>query len=216
MAKIKNNQLAYEYILRRIENGELAEGDAVNEADLADMIGVSRTPVREALRQLEAEGLVKVYPYKGCFVTKLTRQDIIDIMDLRTLLEVWCLKKAFKHITEEDLDFCEKAINEAIREHSVEMYIKSDRIFHNMFIDKSGNKRVKFMLETLNAPLQYIRANSLGNFKNWESTTNEHLNLVSYIRCGNQQKSVSLLVSHLKNSTDIFIEEQYSQTHKMT
>ena len=95
---------AYDYIRKRIITGSLKDGTPILENDLSDELHMSRTPIREALRDLEAEGAVVSYAFRGTFVTALTPYDVEDIFDLRLLFELWVLDRGFSRITDEELN----------------------------------------------------------------------------------------------------------------
>ena len=98
----------FQKIREDILSGKYQEHDELREAALGKELGVSRTPVREALRQLELEGLVTIIPNRGAYVTGISQKDIWDIYSLRSLLEGMCARWAVEHITEEQLDELEE------------------------------------------------------------------------------------------------------------
>ena len=100
----------FQSIRDKILNGTYKEHEELREVALGKELGVSRTPVREALRQLELEGLVTIIPNKGAFVTGITQKDIQDIYEMRFMLEGLCARWATEHITEEQLEELEEII----------------------------------------------------------------------------------------------------------
>ena len=103
-------ELVYQKLRENILNGHYKHGDELRETAVGKEIGVSRTPVREALRQLELEGLVSIIPNKGAYVTGITRKDVEDIYAIRSLLEGLCARWATAYITEKQLDALEENI----------------------------------------------------------------------------------------------------------
>ena len=93
-----------------ILKGEYKENEELRESTIGKKLGVSRTPVREALRQLELEGLVKIVPNKGAYVTGITGKDVKDIYLVRSLLEGLCARWATEHITEEQIEKLEEIV----------------------------------------------------------------------------------------------------------
>ena len=93
-----------------ILNGKYKQNEELRESAIGDELGVSRTPVREAFRQLELEGLIKMIPNKGAYVTGITLKDVQDIYMMRSLLEGLCARWATEHITEEQLSEMEENI----------------------------------------------------------------------------------------------------------
>lgn len=94
----------YQEIQKDILSGELPSGSKLTEAAICKRYGVSRTPVREAFRQLEADGLIENIPNRGAFVTGLTKRDISDLFDLRALFEIQAVEWAIRRMTDEDVD----------------------------------------------------------------------------------------------------------------
>ena len=107
MAKNALKNVAYEYLLNAIMSYELKPGQVIVEQEVSDQLGISRTPIREAFKQLESEGLVHHFPSRGTFVTNLTVQDVEEIFQLREMFELTALKSAIHRITEEELRYIE-------------------------------------------------------------------------------------------------------------
>ncbi|WP_319531433.1 GntR family transcriptional regulator [uncultured Cohaesibacter sp.] len=95
---------------QRILSGQLKEGEQVNQEAIASELGVSRIPVREALQQLEAEGLITLVSHKGAEVTRLEPEEIEELFDVRGMLECWLFEKALPHLSEADLTEAEEAV----------------------------------------------------------------------------------------------------------
>lgn len=100
----------YQEIQKDILSGDLADGSKLTEAAVCKRYGVSRTPVREAFRQLEADGLIENIPNRGAFVTGLTKRDISDLFDLRALFEIQAVEWAIKRMTDEDIDVLRETV----------------------------------------------------------------------------------------------------------
>lgn len=107
MGKRGLKNVAYDYLLDAIMSYELKPGQAIVEQDISDRLNISRTPIREAFKQLESEGLVRHLPSRGTFVTNLTVQDVEEIFQLRELFEITALKSAINCITDDELDYIE-------------------------------------------------------------------------------------------------------------
>lgn len=134
-----------------ILNGKYKEHEELREVALGKELGVSRTPVREALRQLELEGLVTIIPNKGAYVTGITEKDIDDIYEMRFMLEGLCARWATKHITEEQLDELDEIIFlsefHARRENSsAEQIAELDGRFHKVLYEASQSRMLSHVL----------------------------------------------------------------------
>lgn len=130
-------------IREAIVAGDLKPGDRIVETQWANDLGVSQSPVREAIRELEMMGFVENIPYKGCFVRNMTKQDIIDTYRVRMYLEMLGIQDAIKGATEnqlkEILDIYEEMETEA-KKHSFNSYTKKNERFHEKIIEVSQNR----------------------------------------------------------------------------
>jgi DNA-binding GntR family transcriptional regulator len=157
MAKIlKNSERAHDYIRQKIMLGELAEGARVSDVTVAEEMGLSRTPVREAINRLHSEGLLEQIPHAGAFVRKLSRRELGDLFDVRTLLESHAAEQASTRITEEDLvelDWLCNDLHRIVRQfrdsgdatldaQSNQQFAMDDIKFHMIILRACGNQQV--------------------------------------------------------------------------
>ena len=141
----------YQKIQKDILSGELPDGSKLTEAAICKRYGVSRTPVREAFRQLEADGLIENIPNRGAFVKGLSRRDIADLFDLRMLFEIQAVEWAIKRMTDEDID----ALRETVE--FMEFYTLKDDVdkvlsfnsqFHNTIYAGTKDRMIQRTLST--------------------------------------------------------------------
>lgn len=155
MAATKAADQAYELIRVQILGGTLHPGDRLVEADLAEDLRSSRTPVREALRRLEAEGLVEVLPHRGARVTAWTEDDLSEIYDLRAVLEAMAAERAAARIDEADLmllsDLCDEMDECALSlsTASRDSYSQLNGQYHDVIREASGSPRLVAMLRSV-------------------------------------------------------------------
>ena len=143
-----------------ILKGELQPGERLMEIQLAQKLGVSRTPVREALRKLELEGLVLMMPRKGAVVADITIQDLEDVLEVRTALEELAVQKACDTITEEQLKELKRAANEFKRcaeSENILACAEADVQFHEVIYGAANNKRLQQMLTNLREQMYRYR-----------------------------------------------------------
>ena len=136
------SQMASRAIREAIVDGRLAPGQYVNEVDLAKQLGVSRAPLREALRALEKEGLVSHVPYKGTVVTPLTRQSVDELQSLRRVLEVFAVEQWINRASESDIDGLDDIVDDmerAARTTDIARMNEIDIEFHSRVIELSGH-----------------------------------------------------------------------------
>ena len=132
-----------------ILNGKYQANEELKEKNIGDDLGVSRTPVREALRQLELEGLVHIIPNKGAFVEGVTLQDVKDIYEIRTLLEGLCARWAAERITQEQLEELEEIVFLSDFHYSKENWdqiLELDNRFHEMVYEACASKELTRVL----------------------------------------------------------------------
>lgn len=201
----RKNQ-AYEYVKNSILNGDLPQGAPVKELELAATLNMSRTPIREALRQLEAEGVVVSYPSRGTFVTTITPYDVEEIFELRILLETWALEKGFYRITDEELNQAEAAFTQSYEPFQWETYHIADRAFHHMILDKAGNKRLSVFASTLDIQIERIRRFGAKEATRREHSYSEHMNIIKCMRNRDLLGSRLALQNHLRSVADSAIE----------
>lgn len=197
---------AYQYIKDAIMTNKLRAGSPVREMDIAEELKMSRTPVREAMRDLEAEGLVISYTSRGAFVSSITPYDVEEIGQLRELIEVWCLERGFNRITDEELDYIENEFKKAKESNSWELNHKADRLLHQLIIDKAGSKRTTQFMNNLNTQIERIRRVSAKHVGRSEMSYDEHMEIIKSIRSRDLEKSKAELIKHLRSVGDSAID----------
>lgn len=153
-------EIVFESIREAIINGTLKQGERLMETQLAEELGVSRTPVREAIRKLELEGLVVMVPRKGAYVAGISAKDAADILEIRAALEGLAAKLAAERITDEEINELLHDIEkmgEAIEQGDVETAIDFDSKFHSALIGASRNSRLVAMVSNLQEQVQRFR-----------------------------------------------------------
>ena len=137
--------VVFNTLRQAILRGELQPGERLMEIQLAQRLGVSRTPVREAIRKLELEGLVLMIPRRGAEVAEITRQDLEDVLEVRAALEELAVKDACEHITDEQLQDLKKAANEfkrSLEGTDLVACAEADIHFHEIIYAATNNKRL--------------------------------------------------------------------------
>ncbi len=204
MAKQELKNIAYDYLLSSIMSYELAPGQVIVEQELSNLLGISRTPVREALKQLELEGLVHHIPSRGTFVKDITVQDVEEIFQLRELLEVAALKMAIIDITDDELSQIrirlEQLDDARINERATkEEFYGSDRELHRLIMKYSRNSRMINFHKTIESQLERLRRISSMTPMRLAKSKQEHLALLNAL-CSRDLKSATfLLTTHLHN-----------------
>ena len=136
----------------RILKGVYKPGERLMEIHLADQLGVSRTPIREAIRMLELEGLVKMVPRKGAQVAKISKEDLQDVLEVRKALDTLSVKLACERITEDEiklLNNAERDFEKALASKDVRDIAEADVAFHDVIHAATKNGRLKSMISNL-------------------------------------------------------------------
>ena len=161
MSKHKNLQIGNREMLHNqvcsilrsaILRGDFEPGERLVQTELAEMIGVSRMPIREALRTLEIEGLVTMEPHKGAVVRVLEKEDVEEIYELRSVLESLALKKSMQHFAEEDRRLI-KQYHDSMVEATTEEYIELNKEFHDLLTSSCESPRLLGFINTISRGL---------------------------------------------------------------
>ncbi|MDP4094770.1 MAG: GntR family transcriptional regulator [Bacillota bacterium] len=191
-----------------IIDGKYQEGDSLIETKLSEEMGVSRTPIREAIRQLELEGLVESIPNKGAIVKGISIQDIEDIYTIRMMIEGLAARWAAEKITEEELAELKEVVdleefytnkNDANHLH------KFDSQFHDIIFRASKSKTLMHTLSTFHHYVQKARTASLASPGRAQKALEEHRAILQAIIERNAEKAEKLTTEHVKNASKNFI-----------
>lgn len=190
-------------IRENILNGVYQENEELREITLAQELGVSRTPVREALRQLELEGLVNIIPNKGAYVTGITKKDIHDIYSIRSYLEGLCARWACEHITENQIEELEEILYlsefHGNRNH-YDQLVELDTKFHEVIYRASGSKILDHVLSDFHHYVERVRKISLQSPSRAPKTLEEHTALVAAIKNRDGSLAERLATEHIMNT----------------
>lgn len=186
-----------------ILSGKYAANEELKEKNIGDELGVSRTPVREALRQLELEGLVSIIPNKGAYVVGLSKKDIRDIYEMRSLLEGLCAKWAAVNVTKEQLNELEENIFLSefhAGKQNWEQMVELDNRFHEILYLASGSKELKHILTDYHQYVQRVRKITLAEAKRVQESTEEHKVIVEALKKHDPEKAEEAATIHIRNT----------------
>lgn len=210
------NDIAYEGIKGQILKGKLLAGEIYSELELARTLGISRTPVREALIRLSADHLIVFHPRKGISVNYFSKEDIENLFELRQIIECAVATK-IKSLSRQQIQIMQDlvAAQEAdLKESGGDSFFEYDRKFHLFFIESCGNR---FMVQTNNNLRNYIATSSrsaLMQKGRSEEVVREHQAIVEAISAGNIEKTMETVKIHLQNSK-VSALESYEENLKL-
>ena len=160
-----------------ILSGKYKEYEELKEVAIGDELGVSRTPVREAFRQLELEGLIRIIPNKGAYVTGITEKDVKDIYMIRSLLEGLCARWATENITKEQMEEMEENIYLAqfhARKGHLDQLAELDNRFHDIMYEACNSKMLEKQLRDFHDYVLRVRKKTLAENKRSTESNKEH------------------------------------------
>lgn len=188
-----------------ILSGKYAIDEELKEKTIGDELGVSRTPVREALRQLELQGLVTITPNKGAHVVGFSKQDMNDIYEIRSVLEGLCAKWAALKATDEQIEELEEIVYltefHVSKGHSEQVF-ELDNKFHEKLYEASGSKVLKSVLSDYHHYVQRVRRTTLKSKERSEKSNDEHRMIAEAIREHNSEKAQLLANQHIMRTME--------------
>ena len=164
-----------------IIKGTLKPGERVAESELAEKYGISRTPIREAFRQLETEGFLKVIARRGAEVASLTEEDVREFYEVKSLLESYAAKVAAERLTERDikrLELLNTSMERFAQNGDIKGFFKADNDFHDVFIQKCGNDKLCNIIQNLLQQFQRVRIASFVIKGRMEVSVEQHKDII--------------------------------------
>ena len=203
-------EIVYEELKRQIMVGEIAPGTRMMEVELADEMGVSRTPVREAIRKLEKEGLVTIEPRRGAYASDISAKEMVDILEVRQDLEGMAAGIAAQKITEEGKEELERLVQvykESVEKEDIEEIIANDEAFHKYIVSLSGNKTLIKMVSQVQELVLRFRYIYYEDFSRFRNQPTEHQAIVDAIISGSSSSARINAEEHLARLKDFVIKE---------
>lgn len=197
-----------------ILSGVYQENDELREISLGEELGVSRTPVREALRQLELEGLVKIIPNKGAYVTGISLKDVHDIYMIRSMLEGLCTRWATRYITEKQIEDLEEVILlsefhlKKKGDDKAQQVSELDGKFHKVLYHASNSRILEHVLSDFHKYVKMARTMSVEEESRAEKSIEEHRAILEAIKAKDEDLAEKLANEHImKVMKNLHIEE---------
>jgi DNA-binding GntR family transcriptional regulator len=198
------------YLRTRLADGTIGPGERLNELSLAAELGVSRSPIREALAQLAGEGLVRVIPYKGTFVTALSPERLENLLDFRLALEQFAVRRAIERARPRDLDRFEELIRE-IRKHAKDGdfhgAVDADLRTHEYLIELAGNSLLAQTYKAMLGELRLYIAQTSRHYEGIDELATEHVALLAAMRKHKVEEAATLITAHITHGFKRAVEE---------
>jgi len=194
---------------KAILDGDIPPGERLIETDLAEMMNVSRMPVREALRMLENEGLVQHIPRIGLVTVEFSEQDIREIYAIREALEAYAITIVVQKATEEDLDDLEKACDaeeKCRNSDNIKQLFKSMANFNDLLYKSCNMSRLIDQIVRSQEYLQHFRNKLMRSPERCTVALNEHRELLYALRDRDEDRSVSIIRRHLRGALKSYLE----------
>ena len=192
-----------------ILSGKYKEYEELKEVAIGEELGVSRTPVREAFRQLELEGLIRIIPNKGAYVTGITEKDVKDIYMIRSLLEGLCARWATENITKEQMEEMEENIYLAqfhARKGHLDQLAELDNRFHDIMYEACNSKMLENQLKDFHQYVLRVRKKTLANANRGVMSNNEHEQIMEAIKAGDADLAEQLANRHMINAYENMVK----------
>lgn len=194
--------VVFQTLRRAILTGDLKPGERLMEIHLADELGVSRTPIREAIHKLELEGLVTMLPRRGAMVAEISEKGLKDVLEVRRALDTFCAELASERIEADEKVMLKEActaFEEAVKTHDATIIAKADVTFHDIIIKATDNERMVMMINNLAEQMYRYRFEYIKDESQHERLIKEHRALTDAIVSGNTEMAGKAAREHIDN-----------------
>lgn len=200
--------VVFNTLRQAILRGELKPGERLMEIQLANKLGVSRTPIREAIRKLELEGLVLMIPRKGAEVAEITEKNLRDVLEVRRALEELAVRIACEKITEEQIKQLKETaenLQNTLDSKDVTKIAEADVKFHDIIYFATDNQRLIQLLNNLAEQMYRYRVEYLKRENFYENVVAEHKDLIQTIEARQQDMAAQVICRHIDNQVEAVI-----------
>ena len=194
--------VVFNTLRQAILRGELKPGERLMEIQLANKLGVSRTPIREAIRKLELEGLVLMIPRKGAEVAEITEKSLKDVLEIRRALEDLAVRLACEKITKEELKELKKAGDEfkkVLKSQDITEVAEADVRFHDVIYMATDNPKLIQLLNNFREQMYRFRVEYLKKAEVRPQLLSEHDEIIKFITEGNKEEASRVVTRHIEN-----------------
>lgn len=202
--------VVFNTLRKAILTGQLKPGDRLMEVHLAKRLGVSRTPIREAIHKLEQEGLVTMIPRRGAEVARITERSLQDVLEVRRALDELSVELACERITAEQIGELTKAceqFEQATHSGDTAAVAKADVAYHDIIVKAAGNRRLQQLVNNLAEQMYRYRFVYLKDISQHEMLVKEHQEILQYIRKRDKEGASQAARKHIDNQENSIIRQ---------
>ena len=194
--------VVFNTLRQAILTGELKPGERLMEIHLANKLGVSRTPIREAIRKLELEGLVTMIPRRGAEVAQITEKSMNDVLEVRRAMDALCVELACDRITPEELQDLKKACDTfeaAVKTDDIKQIAQADVALHDIIVQATGNQRLIQLVNNLSEQMYRYRLEYIKDEDKRQILVVEHEHILAAIKTRNIAEAKNAAREHIDN-----------------
>lgn len=209
--------VVFNTLRQAILKGELKPGERLMEIQLANKLGVSRTPVREAIRKLELEGLVLMIPRKGAEVAEITEKSLKDVLEVRKALEELAVQLACERITKEEVEELAKAgedFKKVLKSKDITEIAEADVRFHDIIYMATDNQKLITLLNNFREQMYRYRVEYLKKEDVHKQLIAEHDAIVEHVSNRNQGEAMAVVCQHIDNQVDAVVTSIRKKNHE--
>ena len=203
-------ELVFTTLRQAILKGEIQPGERLMEIQLAEKMGVSRTPIREAIRKLANEGLVTMIPRKGAIVAGISEKMLMDVLQVRMTLEKMAYECAFKYITDEqieELKETEKEFEESVKKNDLVQIAEMDEKIHFTIYNAAQNDKLKEILTNLRENMYRYRMEYAKNKDSRDQLIKEHNEMIDTLVKRDSVEGLKIVEEHIRNQEKVILEK---------
>ncbi len=202
--------VVFNTLRQAILTGDLKPGERLMEIHLANKLGVSRTPIREAIRKLELEGLVTMIPRRGAEVAQITEKSMNDVLEVRRAMDALCVELACDRISEEELAELKGACDafaEAVKGGDIKVIAKADVALHDIIVQATGNRRLVQLINNLSEQMYRYRFEYLKDASRHQNLIEEHRMIYEGIVKRDREAASQAAKLHIDNQELAIIQQ---------
>ena len=202
--------VVFNTLRQAILTGELKPGERLMEIHLANKLGVSRTPIREAIRKLELEGLVTMIPRRGAEVAQITEKSMSDVLEVRRAMDVLCVELACERITEDELEDLKAAcehFEQAVKTKDAKKIAQADVALHDIIVHATGNQRLVQLVNNLSEQMYRYRFEYIKDFSQHQRLVEEHRIIYESLVKKDKETVSEAAKTHIDNQKKAIIKQ---------